>query len=158
MENRLRGLRLLHDMSAQIPSRLLVGAQLALLVTLAIPDHQLHLAPAGIVLVGLGAALGLWALLVMGRHLRIMPEPAAEAKLLRRGPYRLIRHPMYSALMLAGPGWLLCDFSWARLACFAVLLPVLALKAAREERLLGEKFPDYAAYRATTRRFIPWVW
>ena len=145
-------------MTSNLSSRLLVGAQLALLVAIAIPDRHLHLQPVGAVLVALGAALGGWALRVMGRHLRIMPEPAAGARLLRRGPYRLVRHPMYSALILGCPGWLLCDFSWTRLACFAALLPVLVFKAAREERLLGEKFPDYAAYRAASRRFIPWVW
>jgi protein-S-isoprenylcysteine O-methyltransferase Ste14 len=145
-------------MNSHLSSRLLVGAQLALIAAVAIPDRHLHLLPAGVVLVALGAALGGWALLVMGRHLRIMPEPAADAQLRRRGPYRLIRHPMYSALVLAAAGWLPCDFSWARLACLAALLPVLVFKAAWEERMLGEKFPDYAAYRAATRRFIPWVW
>ena len=65
---------------------------------------------------------------------------------------------MYSAVVLAATGWLLCDFSWARMACLLVLLPVLALKTAREERMLGEKFPDYTTYRAASRRFIPWVW
>ena len=145
-------------MNPRLISRLLVAAQLALLTAIAIPDRQLYLSPTGTVLVALGVGLGLWAMVVMGRHLRIMPEPAADAKLLRRGPYRLIRHPMYSAVVLAAAGWLLCDFSWARLACLAALLPVLAFKAAREERLLGEKFPDYADYRAATRRFVPWVW
>jgi len=145
-------------MNSHLLSRLLVGAQLALLLAIAIPDRQLHVSPAGLALVALGLALGLWALLVMGRHLRIMPEPAPDAPLLRRGPYRLIRHPMYSAVILAALGWLLCDWSWARLACWAALMLVFACKAVREERLLGEKFSDYAAYRATTRRFIPWVW
>ncbi len=145
-------------MNPRLISRLLVAAQLALLTAIAIPDRQLHASPTGTVLVALGVGLGLWAMVVMGRHLRIMPEPAADAKLLRRGPYRWVRHPMYSAVVLAAAGWLLCDFSWARLACLAALLPVLVFKSAREERLLGEKFPDYADYRATTRRFVPWVW
>jgi protein-S-isoprenylcysteine O-methyltransferase Ste14 len=65
---------------------------------------------------------------------------------------------MYSALVIGSIGWLLCTFSWPRLACLLALLPVLLLKAAREERLLTEMFPDYAAYRAASRRFIPWVW
>lgn len=145
-------------MNPLISSRLLVTAQTALLVAIAIPDDNLQLQPAGGTLVMLGVALGIWSMLVMGRHLRIMPEPAAEAKLLQRGPYRLIRHPMYSAVALAAAGWLLCDFSWPRLACWLVLLPVLVIKATREERLLGVKFPDYATYRASSRRFIPWVW
>ena len=145
-------------MRSNLLSRLLVGAQLALLVAIAIPDRQFHGDPAGGALVALGATLGGWALRVMGRHLRIMPEPAPDAPLLRRGPYRLIRHPMYSAVLLAALGWLLCDFSWTRLACWAALILVFACKAVREERLLGQKFSDSAASRATTRRFIPWVW
>lgn len=139
-------------------SYVLVTAQLALLIAIAIPDSHLHFSLTGTTLLVSGMTLGVWALLVMGRHLRIMPEPAAGAHLLRNGPYRLIRHPMYSAVVLAAAGWLLCDWSWTRLACLLALLPVLMLKAAREERMLGGKFSDYAAYRTTSRRFIPWVW
>jgi protein-S-isoprenylcysteine O-methyltransferase Ste14 len=145
-------------MSSKLPSGLLVAAQLALMTAIAIPDARLHFSPIGTLLLIGGIALGVWSLLVMGRHLRIMPEPAEGACLLRHGPYRLIRHPMYSAVVIGALGWLLCGFSWPRLVCLLVLLPILALKAAREERLLDGKFPDFAAYRATSRRFIPWVW
>jgi len=139
-------------------SRLLVAAQLALMTAMAIPWARPQLSLTGLLLMAAGLALGLWSFVVMGRHLRIMPEPAANARLLRQGPYRLIRHPMYSALVVGSIGWLLCTFSWPRLACLLTLLPVLLLKAAREERLLTEKFPDYAAYRAASHRIIPWVW
>ena len=145
-------------MRTAFSSHVLVVAQLGLIAAMVIPDARLHCAPVGVALITLGAAFGLWALLVMGRHLRVLPEPTATAPLVRSGPYRWIRHPMYSAGMLAALGWLLCDFSWPRLACWLALLPVLVIKALCEERLLAAKFADYAAYRAATWRFIPWVW
>ncbi len=145
-------------MKANRLSWLLVGMQVALMTAMALPATRPYWSLTGALLMTAGLALGVWSFVVMGRHLRIMPEPAAEASLLRHGPYRLIRHPMYAALVLGAGGWLLCTFSWPRLVCLLVLLPVLALKAAREERLLAEKFPGYAAYRAASRRFVPWVW
>ena len=144
--------------TSRFPSYVLVAAQLALLAAIAIPDVKLHFSLGGALLLAGGMALGIWALALMGRHLRIMPEPAAGAKLLQHGPYRMVRHPMYSAGVLAATGWLLCDFSWSKLACLLALLPVPALKAAREERLLGDTYPNYTAYRSSSWRFIPWVW
>lgn len=146
------------SMRTAFSSHVLVAAQLGLLAAMVIPDARLHFSPVGVALLTLGTAFGLWALATMGRHLRILPEPAAKTPLIRSGPYRWVCHPIYSAVALAALGWVWCDFSCPRLACWLALLPALGIKALREERLLAAKFSDYAAYRATTRRFIPWVW
>ncbi|TAN35734.1 MAG: isoprenylcysteine carboxylmethyltransferase family protein [Verrucomicrobia bacterium] len=146
-------------MMTTFSSRVLVATQLGLLVALAIPGADLHFSPLGAGFLLPGVALGFWAAAMIGiRRVRIMPEPGANLPLVRRGPYRWIRHPMYTAVTLATLGWLLCNFSWPRLACWLALLPVLILKAAREERLLAAQHPDYRAYQATSWRFIPWVW
>lgn len=145
-------------MATRFSSRVLVATQLGLLVALAIPGADLRFSQVGAGLLLPGMALGLWAVLAMGlRQVRIMPEPGANLPLVRRGPYRWIRHPMYTAVTLGGLGWLLCNFSWSRLACWLALLPVLILKAAREERLLAARHPDYQVYQATSWRFIPRV-
>jgi protein-S-isoprenylcysteine O-methyltransferase Ste14 len=146
-------------MATTFSSRALVATQLGLLVALAIPGADLHFSAPGVGLLLSGTTLGLWAVLAMGlRQVRIMPEPGANLPLVRRGPYRWIRHPMYTSVTFGALGWLLCNFSWARLACWLALLPVLILKAAREERLLAARHPDYQAYQATSWRFLPWVW
>ena len=146
-------------MATKFSSCVLVATQLGLLVALASPGANLHFSPLGAGLLLPGVALGLWAVITIGvRRVRIMPEPGTNQPLVRRGPYRWIRHPMYTAVVLAGLGWLLCNYSWPRLACWLALLPVLGLKAVREERFLGVLHPDYHAYQASSWRFIPWVW
>ena len=88
-------------------------------------------------------------------NFNIRPTPRPGGKLITTGPYRLIRHPMYSAVLLGAaalaltaaplPGWL----AWA------ALLLVLLRKATVEERWMAERHPDYVAYRAQTRRLVP---
>ena len=146
-------------MAEIFPSRVLVATQLGLLVALATPGGDLHFSPLGAGFILPSVVLGLWAVAVVGlRQVRIMPEPGANLPLVRRGHYRWIRHPMYTAVALAALGWLLCNFSWPRFACWLALLPVLGLKAAREERLLAARHSDYRGYQANSWRFIPWVW
>src|ERR1700681_2998315 len=104
----------------------------------------------------LGAfALGVYGLLYLRRSLSIIPE---ARRLVTGGPYRLIRHPLYAAeilaafaLVLARPGL------WATLT----LVPFIAvqmLRARFEEGLLSRIFPEYKPYAAHTRRLIPLVW
>lgn len=101
------------------------------------------------------AIAGVWAL---GRHTSPLPRPRESAQLVRHGIYRRIRHPLYTSLMLAGLGWAV--FWWSRPALVAaiVLTALLDRKSRREERWMGEKFPGYAEYRQTTKRYVPWVY
>ena len=105
-------------------------------------------------LVGLG--VGVWAVLAMGLgNFHIAPVPLTWSKMIRRGPYRLIRHPMYLALLLTTFPLLLADFSLSRLAVWLVLLLTLLFKMRFEEGLLADKFPDYRTYMLSTARLIP---
>jgi protein-S-isoprenylcysteine O-methyltransferase Ste14 len=106
-----------------------------------------------------GVALGLWAMATMGsRHLRPTPEPAEGARLLRHGPYRWIRHPMYTATLLAAGALVVDHVSMARAAIWFGLVTVLVVKLRFEEGLLMAKFPDYADYARRTRRLVPGLW
>lgn len=141
---------------------LLVGLQFALiawLAALAGPAFLAASAPAGAwVLLGLGTALGLWALSAnRPGNFNIRPTPRAGGRLVQAGPYRWIRHPMYSAVIAFG---LAAAWAAARPAgwlAVAALAAVLAAKAALEERWMLAAHPGYAGYRARTRRFLPWV-
>jgi protein-S-isoprenylcysteine O-methyltransferase Ste14 len=114
--------------------------------------------PVAAVLVAAAAAAGAWALSTMGlRHLRMTPDVARGAPLLRHGPFRFVRHPMYLSVLVGVAGLLVQRFSWARAALAALLVADLALKIRIEERRLSERFPDYEAYRRRTRRIVPWV-
>ena len=91
-------------------------------------------------------------------NFNIRPEPKRGARLVTHGPYHWVRHPMYVALMLAMAG-IAAEASDGLLSgMWALLLLVLNFKAALEERLLQQRWPEYADYRARTWRFIPRVW
>jgi protein-S-isoprenylcysteine O-methyltransferase Ste14 len=140
---------------------LLVTAQLALLALLATQavlswPEQPWPAPAWL-LIAAGVALGAWALSAnRPGNFNVQPTPRAGGRLVREGPYRWIRHPMYSALLLAGLGVALGagGWSWVVLAALAV---VLWAKARMEERGMRAAHPDYADYERRTRRFVPFV-
>ena len=112
--------------------------------------------PDAFVLAAGAVALGLWALSAnRPGNFNIRPLPRAGGQLVRSGPYRWIRHPMYSALLLGGAACAraaVTPLGWAALLALAL---VLAAKAAVEERALLQRHPDYRAYRQHTHRFLP---
>lgn len=101
-------------------------------------------------------ALGLWALSAnRPGNFNIRPEPKADGQLVQTGPYRWIRHPMYTAVLLFSIG---CAGFVATLLAGGLslaLLAVLWLKAVLEERMMCQRHPAYRAYMTRTRRFLP---
>ncbi|MEZ5738865.1 MAG: isoprenylcysteine carboxylmethyltransferase family protein [Burkholderiaceae bacterium] len=140
-------------------SALLVGLQFGLLALLAWPVGPIRLdawAGLGWLLVALAIALGIWAIVAMRLDtFSVMPEPAPRGRLCTRGPYGSIRHPMYSAVLLAGLGANLVHgtrWQWIGLLALAI---VLVLKIRREENLLRQRFADYDAYGRRTGALLP---
>lgn len=138
--------------------RLLVGAQFALIGWLVWPFTRQAWTPAALALLAAAVVLGLWTLAHnrLG-NFNIRPEPKASGRLVTGGPYRYIRHPMYTALLLfcAAEAIAYAD-AWKAGACL-LMAGVLWAKAGLEERGLYERYADYAAYAGRTRRFIPWL-
>lgn len=117
--------------------------------------------PVGVVGAILAAAGGLLAVVsarTLGKALTPFPRPNAAAAVVERGPYRVIRHPIYAAGVLFCLGASLVSSPLA-LVPTALLLVVWALKAGVEERFLLEDVPGYAAYVERTRfRLVPFVY
>lgn len=90
-------------------------------------------------------------------NFNIRPEPKASAQLITSGPYRLIRHPMYAALLLAAAAFVVAENTWLKVGLWIALGLILLTKATFEEQLMSEKFPAYSAYRALTKRFVPYI-
>lgn len=106
-----------------------------------------------------GGLLALWALAAMHHSkFSILPDVRPGASLVNRGPYRWIRHPMYTSLLLVGLGVVWNHPSPVQWVALLLLLADLLAKLHYEERLLSAVFPDYPAYQAQTKRLVPHIY
>lgn len=114
----------------------------------------------GVAIVLAGTALRAWAIVTLGRYFRREVTIEPGQRLVRRGPYRLLRHPSYAGILLSVAGLGLAFGSWvsaavALVVVFAGMLPRIRV----EERALGHAFgAEYAAYASSTARVLPHVW
>ena len=81
-----------------------------------------------------------------------------EGPVVRRGPYRLLRHPMYSGALLFVWTSILGHWSILNGAIGAVVLVFALLRISVEEQLLREHYPDYAEYALRTKRIVPFIY
>lgn len=106
-------------------------------------------------LAGLGIAV--WARLYIGRNWGMPMSRRENPDLVTTGPYRYVRHPIYSGIILGVLGTALAT-TLVGLVVAAVLTAVFAFAATREERFLTGEFPDaYPAYKAKTKMLIPFI-
>ncbi len=105
-----------------------------------------------------GAFVFLTAAANLGPSLSALPEPTEGSEHVERGWYRLVRHPIYSGLLLTAFGFAGVTQSWSRFALAAALALMLDAKARDEERRLAKRYPTYEAYALRTKRFIPMVY
>lgn len=132
------------------------------LVRLRVFRHQhVHSAPwlaaLGLVLFAAGLGFAIWARVHIGRNWGSPMTRKAEPELVTSGPYRLVRHPIYSGILTAGAGTAIA-LSWAWLIAVALAAVYFIYSATVEERFLTEQFPDaYPAYRRTTKMLVPFI-
>jgi protein-S-isoprenylcysteine O-methyltransferase Ste14 len=114
----------------------------------------------GLVIVWLGLALRVWAITTLGAAFRMTVEVDHSQAVVTNGPYRWVRHPSYTGLLLITLGFGVAFASWLFLVLCAVLPSLALLRRIRVEesemvRVLGE---PYRAYSAHTRRLVPGIW
>jgi protein-S-isoprenylcysteine O-methyltransferase Ste14 len=106
-----------------------------------------------------GWILGIWAILAMGPgNLNAGPDVMPSGRLVKSGPYRLIRHPMYLAILLVFTPLVGTTFTHMRFAVIFILSINLVLKIRYEERRLKTSFKQYSEYSAGTWRLLPYVY
>ena len=103
----------------------------------------------GLVPAALGFVIVGWAVRAMGPSITPFPTPSPRAHLVRDGPFRFVRHPIYVGGVLVFAGLSLVFSAWGLLVTAALAVFWVA-KARHEERLLLERFAEYAEYRRRT--------
>jgi protein-S-isoprenylcysteine O-methyltransferase Ste14 len=107
----------------------------------------------------LGTAFSIWARAVIGKNWSGRVTLKENHELVQRGPYRLVRHPIYTGLILMTLGTALLIGRYGALAGWIVLTLSFWIKSRQEESLMLHQFPaEYAAYRQRTKRLVPFVY
>ena len=110
----------------------------------------------GILLFVLGLGFAIWARVHIGRNWGVPMMQKDEPELVTSGPYRFVRHPIYSGILLALVGTAVA-LSWDWLIA-ALLVGIYFTYSATEERYLTDQFPDtYSANRGSTKMLVPFI-
>jgi len=111
----------------------------------------------GLFLFALGLGFAIWARLNIGRNWGTPMSKKEEPELVTSGPYRLVRHPIYSGILVAGTGTAVA-LSWVGLIAVALAGVYFVYSATVEERYLTEQFPDtYPMYKRSTKMLVPLI-
>ena len=113
---------------------------------------------AGTVLVALGLGFTVWARLHLGRNWSGSVTVKDEHSLVRSGPYRRVRHPIYTGLLLAIAGTALPIGEVRGPVALLLVLAAFLWKIRVEEQRMSETFPDYVGYRRESAALIPFVY
>ena len=148
--------------SRELRIRAVIAVVVILLIRLGVfRGHGLNTDPwragIGLVLFALGLGLAIWARIHIGRNWGTPMTEKDEPELVRSGPYRLVRHPIYSGILTAGVGTAV-GLSWLWLFAVALAGVYFTYSAITEERFLTEKFPDdYPDYKRSTKMLVPFI-
>lgn len=126
----------------------------------AIPGPRWIPVATGIGLLAAGVALRVWAIRTLGPAFTYSVQVRPGQPIVSTGPYRILRHPAYTGLLLASLGVGVALGNWLSTAAAAVLgLIGLLWRIHVEEQVMQEVLgPDYAAYSAGRRRLVPGLW
>ena len=120
--------------------------------------HTVAIEAAGLVITALGAAFAIWARWTLGRNWSSVPQVKEQHELVEKGPYRIVRHPIYTGLILAVAGSGLAAGKGIWLFMVVLIFASYWLKIRVEEHLMMETFPEeYPAYRRRVKALIPGI-
>ncbi len=107
-------------------------------------------------------ALGLWlwafGLMLFKKNYGLFPEVSRKRVLITKGPFRFIRHPIYSGMLLLALALVLNYLNLGRLFLFLLLLVSSLLKLTYEEEILKKHFKGYINYQKRTKKLIPFLY
>lgn len=144
-------------MNARAASVVATAALAVVVVALFRMGALLAPTPAGLVVQGVAFVLMLWSRVTFGRRSFHFAADPTAGELVTWGPYRWLRHPIYAAVLLFLWTAVLTHLSPYTLALGVAATAATAVRIRGEERLLVERYPEYAEYSARTKRVVPGV-
>ncbi len=145
-------------MNIDFKSIILVLIQLACIIFILLTGNIFPRSFTFLVVFVIAVAFGTWALWTVNiKNFRITPGLPKNIRIVAKGPYRIVRHPMYTSVLLATLMIVIDDFSPIRACVWIVLLIDLYLKLMYEEKLIINRNTDYLIYKKSTRRLIPFI-
>jgi len=148
--------------SRELRIRALIAVAAILLIRFgAFRDHGLKTDPwragLGLVLFAVGLGFAIWARVHIGRNWGTPMTQKDDPELVTSGPYHLVRHPIYSGILVAGVGTAVA-LSWIWLVAVVLAGAYFVYSATVEERFMTEQFPDsYPVYRRSTKMLVPFI-
>ena len=113
---------------------------------------------AGILIFLCGIIYRLWAIRTLGQFYSHRVRKVEKHQIVDSGPYRIIRHPAYTGMIVANAGLTLYFFNWVTLAVFLfVLIPSIILRIFIEEKMLYE-IEGYSDFAKKRKRLFPAIW
>ena len=120
--------------------------------------HTLAVEAAGLALTIAGCLFAIWARVTLGSNWSGLPKVKQEHELIVKGPYALVRHPIYSGLLLGLAGTFIAVGTLGGVLVWVLMAISYAIKMRQEERLMRETFPEaYPEYRRRVKALIPWI-
>jgi protein-S-isoprenylcysteine O-methyltransferase Ste14 len=114
---------------------------------------------AGIAMVAGGLLFAIWARVHLGRNWSRIVTLKQGHELIRSGPYRFVRHPIYTGYLTAVLGTAIVAETGDALVGFAIILVALLFKMGREETFMTREFGDeYQEYKQRAARLVPFVY
>lgn len=151
-----------HPWGRELRIRAVLGLVIVLLIRLgAFRGHGYNSDPwrggLGLVLFGAGLAFAVWARVHIGRNWGTPMTERDDPELVTSGPYRLVRHPIYSGILVANLGTAVA-LSWFWLVAGGLAAVYFVYSATVEERFLAQQLPaTYAEYKRSTKMLVPFV-
>ena len=148
--------------SRELRIRAVIVVAVILLIRLgAFRGHGLNTDPwragLGLALFALGLGFAIWARVHIGRNWGTPMTQKDEPELVTSGPYHLVRHPIYSGVLVAGLGTAVA-LSWMWLIAVVLAGIYFIYSATVEERYMTEQFPDiYPVYKRSTKMLVPFI-
>ena len=132
-------------------------AAIVSLVILALQNSLFATGNVAIAIQVLAVFLMIWARLTFGRRSFHAAANPTEGGLVTTGPYKYLRHPIYAAAIYFCWAGVLTHFSLLHSLLGLLAIAGLSVRMLAEERLVTERYPDYADYAARTKRVVPFV-